>query len=65
MSQLTQSHLDYLIVQQRIGILGRQFHTDIVLRESVHRLASRRLLKQHICLLTDMLLIEGDGLLIA
>ena len=63
--ETTQTNLDELIVVFLLGESWRKFHTNIVLSETMHCLASWRLLKEHLCLGTDVLGIELLGLLVA
>ncbi len=63
--ETTQTNLDELVVVFLLGESWRKFHTNIVLGETMHRLASWRLLKEHLSLGTDVLGIELLGLLVA
>ncbi len=63
--EITQTNLDELIVVFLLGESWRKFHTDIVLGEAMHSLASWRLLEEHLSLGTDILGIELLGLLVA
>lgn len=63
--ETTQTNLDELIVVFLLGESWRKFHTNIVLGETMHRLASWRLLEEHLSLGTDVLGIELLSLLVA
>ena len=65
MIETTQANLDKLVVVFFLGESRRKFYADIVLGESMHCLASWRLLEENLSLSTDVLSIEFLRLLIA
>jgi len=62
--EITQANLDKLVVVFFLGESRRKFYTDIVLGETMHCLASWRLLEENLSLCTDVLGIEFLRLLI-
>ena len=53
-----------LVVVFRLCIGSREFHTHIILRESMHGASATGLFEQHFCLLTDVLVVERTCFLI-
>ena len=49
-----QTNMQELIVVFIPCFTSRQFHTNVVPGEAMHSLTSRRLLKEHLCLLSDI-----------